>query len=201
MSTFNFKNTSFNVNQRTLVNPVDLSGDRIKSESNKDIITLIKNNVININDSSNNFIIRNTTTDFVDIDVSNNIINLNAPINIEQIVFNDQLLISDSSGNNFMKFNKMGNIINFYKPTDLSGGGSGPTTYIQYGSGTTDNTTFLLNITFINPYTSAPNIVGTITDGSQSFLSISSITLTGFTVYTWNISGGIQASFNWQAIL
>ena len=37
MSTFNFKNTSFNVNQRTLVNPVDLSGDRIKSESNKEV--------------------------------------------------------------------------------------------------------------------------------------------------------------------
>jgi hypothetical protein len=75
-----------------------------------------------------------------------------------------------------MKINNR-NIINFYKPTDLSGGGSGSTAYIQYGSGTTDNTTFLLNITFTNPYTSTPNIVGTITDGSQSFLSISSINL------------------------
>jgi hypothetical protein len=71
---------------------------------------------------------------------------------------------------------------------------------IQYGSGTTDNTTFLLNITFTNPYSSIPNVVGTISDGSQSFLSVSSITTTGFTVFTWNISGGVQASFNWQAI-
>ena len=71
MSTFNFKNNSFNVNQKTLVNPVDLSGARIKSGSNKDKITQIKNNVININDSSNNFIISKLELHFSRINSSN----------------------------------------------------------------------------------------------------------------------------------
>ena len=72
---------------------------------------------------------------------------------------------------------------------------------VEYGSGTTNPITYKSNIKFKNPLITIPNINANITDGSQTFISISKITLTGFTINTWSISGNVSASFNWQAIL
>jgi hypothetical protein len=72
---------------------------------------------------------------------------------------------------------------------------------IQYGSGTSHVSAFTLTVTFSPPLPSTPNITATVSDGSASWVSIGSASSTGFTAYTWNASGGVQAALNWQAIL
>ena len=72
---------------------------------------------------------------------------------------------------------------------------------IQYGSGTTDEELFTSIITFPTEFTSTPNVTASIVDGSQTIITLSSINETNFTASTWNISGGVSATFNWQAML
>jgi hypothetical protein len=72
---------------------------------------------------------------------------------------------------------------------------------IQYGSGTSHVSAFTLTVTFATPFPGVPNITATVTNGSASWVSIGSASGTGFTAYTWNASGGVQATLNWQAIL
>jgi hypothetical protein len=40
-----------------------------------------------------------------------------------------------------------------------------------------------------------------VTNGSASWVSIGSVSTTGFTAYTWNVSGGVSVPLNWHAIL
>ena len=106
MSNETFVNSTFILNQKTLVNPVDISGNRIKSGSNKDQITTIKNNIIDVTDVTSNFIIKDLTKNYLDIDISNNIINFGVPINVDKIIFsNEELIIQDLSNNNYLGFN------------------------------------------------------------------------------------------------
>jgi hypothetical protein len=88
-------------------------------------------------------------------------------------------------------------------PTGPTGGTgpTGPSPTIQYGSATTNETTFLSAITFTTAYPSIPNITATVSDGTDSFVSIGSAATTGFTAYTWDGSAGVSAAFNWLAIL
>ena len=69
-----------------------------------------------------------------------------------------------------------------------------------YGSGTTSSGT--LNITFSTAFASAPNVTATISGSTAGFINVSSITTTGFTVNTYNISGTLtNYPFNWHAVL
>jgi len=83
-----YRNSSFTLNQKTLINPIDL-GTRIKSGYINDKITIIKKNTIEINDSTNDFIIKNQTTNYIEIDTSNNIVNINVPLKLTTIISND----------------------------------------------------------------------------------------------------------------
>ena len=58
-----------------------------------------------------------------------------------------------------------------------------------------------MEIEFITPYNSVPNVVATISDGTLNFVSISTISTTNFTAITWGLEGFVSAQFNWQAIL
>ena len=103
---FIFRNSSFTLNQKTLINPIDL-GTRIKSGYINDKITVIKKNTIEINDSTNDFIIKNQTTNYINIDTSNNIVNINVPLKITTLISNDNTLITDLNGNNFLGYNNL----------------------------------------------------------------------------------------------
>jgi hypothetical protein len=81
------------------------------------------------------------------------------------------------------------------------GGPAGAIKQSQYGSGTSDVSAFTLAVTFTTPFPATPNITATVSDASASWVSIGSATGTGFTAYTWNAAGGVQAVLNWQAIL
>jgi hypothetical protein len=72
---------------------------------------------------------------------------------------------------------------------------------IQYGSGTSDGSTFTLAVTFTRPFAETPTITACVTNGSASWVSIGSASRTGFTAYTWNASGEVSVPLNWQAIL
>jgi hypothetical protein len=100
------KNSSFTLNQKTLINPIDL-GTRIKSGYINDKVTIIKKNTIEINDSTNDFIIKNQTTNYIDIDTSNNIVNINVPLKLTGIISNDNIIIKESNGNNFFSYNNL----------------------------------------------------------------------------------------------
>ena len=76
MSNETFVNNTLILYQKTLVNPVDFSGNRIKSGINKDQITTIKNNIIDITNGTSNFIIKDLTKNYLEIDVSNDSIEL-----------------------------------------------------------------------------------------------------------------------------
>ena len=93
-----------------------------------------------------------------------------------------------------------------YIGTKVQGGPTGPTgslpVLLQYGSGTTDGTTFDLPVTFGTAFGSTPSISATVTDGSATWVSVGSASSTGFTAYTWNATGGaVSKPLNWQAIL
>jgi len=75
------------------------------------------------------------------------------------------------------------------------------TPFIQYGSGTSDVSAFTLAVTFTTPFASTPNIQACVTDASATWVSIGSASTTGFTAYTWNASGGVQAALNWLAMV
>lgn len=81
------------------------------------------------------------------------------------------------------------------------GGPAGAIKLVQYGSGTSHVSTFTLAVTFTTPFPVTPNITATVSDASASWVSIGSASTTGFTAYTWNASGGVQAALNWRAIL
>lgn len=69
-----------------------------------------------------------------------------------------------------------------------------------YGNGTTSSGT--LAITFSTAFASAPNVTATISGSTAGFINVSSITTTGFTVNTYNISGTLtNYTFNWHAVL
>jgi hypothetical protein len=69
-----------------------------------------------------------------------------------------------------------------------------------YGSGTTSSGT--LSVTFSTAFSSAPNVTATISGSTAAFINVSSITTTGFTVNTYNISGTLtNYTFNWHAVL
>jgi hypothetical protein len=80
-------------------------------------------------------------------------------------------------------------------------GPTGPTgpPQVRSGTGSTDGT-FQQVVTFASAFTSTPTVSATVTDGSATWVSIGSVSTTGFTAYTWNISGGVSAAFNWQAM-
>jgi len=103
---FIFRNSSFTLNQKTLINPIDL-GTRIKSGYINDKITIIKKNTIEINDSTNDFIIKNQTTNYIDIDTSSNIVNINVPLKLTTLISNDNMFIKDLDGNNFFGYNNL----------------------------------------------------------------------------------------------
>jgi hypothetical protein len=69
-----------------------------------------------------------------------------------------------------------------------------------YGSGTTSSGT--LAVTFSSAFASAPNVTATISGSTAGFINVLSITTTGFTVNTYNISGTLtNYTFNWHAVL
>jgi hypothetical protein len=69
-----------------------------------------------------------------------------------------------------------------------------------YGSGTTSSGT--LAVTFSTAFASAPNVTATISGSTAGFINVVSITTTGFTVNTYNISGTLtNYPFNWHAVL
>jgi hypothetical protein len=86
----------------------------------------------------------------------------------------------------------------FGNPID---GPAGAIKQSQYGSGTSHVSAFTLTVTFTTPFPATPNVTATVTNGSASWVSIGSISRTGFTAYTWNTSGGVSVPLNWQAIL
>jgi hypothetical protein len=81
------------------------------------------------------------------------------------------------------------------------GGPAGAIKLSQYGTGTSDVSAFTLAVTFTTPFPVTPSITATVTDASASWASIGSASGTGFTAYTWNAAGGVQAALNWMAIL
>jgi hypothetical protein len=114
-----YRNSSFTLNQKTLINPIDL-GTRIKSGYINDKITIIKKNTIEINDSTNDFIIKNQTTNYIEIDTSDNIVNINVPLIITTLISNDNTLITDLNGNIFFGYNNLNFLNDTFKFTDNS---------------------------------------------------------------------------------
>jgi hypothetical protein len=72
---------------------------------------------------------------------------------------------------------------------------------IKYGRGTSDASLFTLTVTFSRAFATTPTVTACVTDGSASWVSIGTVSSTGFTAYTWNASGGVSVPLNWQAIL
>jgi len=92
-------------------------------------------------------------------------------------------------------------------PTGLTGatgdtGPTGPGPIIQYGTGTTDGSTFLLAVTFPTAFTGVPSVTVSVTSGSTpGFATVGSVATTGFTAYTFDAAGAVSAPFNWQAVV
>ena len=85
-------------------------------------------------------------------------------------------------------------------PTGPTGSTANGITRYLYGSGTTSSGT--LAVTFSTAFASAPNVTATISGSTAAFINVSTITTTGFTVNTYNISGTLtNYTFNWHAVL
>jgi hypothetical protein len=78
-------------------------------------------------------------------------------------------------------------------------GPTGANRTILYGSGTTSSGT--LAVTFTRPFVTAPNVTANVVSSSAGFVTLDSITRTGFTAYTFNGSGAISVAFSWTAVL
>ena len=98
-------------------------------------------------------------------------------------------------------FSTAGSAVAARRPLPYTGTIVKNTPFIQYGSGTSDVSAFTLAVTFTTPFASTPNIQACVTDASATWVSIGSASTTGFTAYTWNASGGVQAPLNWLAML
>ena len=98
-------------------------------------------------------------------------------------------------------FSTAGSAVAARRPLPYTGTIVKNTPFIQYGSGTSDVSAFTLVVTFTTPFASTPNIQACVTDASDSWVSIGSASTTGFTAYTWDAAGGVQAALNWMAML
>ena len=78
-------------------------------------------------------------------------------------------------------------------------GPTGMNRTVQYGSGTTSSGS--LAVTFTRAFLTTPNVTATVVSSSAGFITVGSITTTGFTAYTFNISGVISVAFSWTAVL
>ena len=67
------------------------------------------------------------------------------------------------------------------------------------GSGIT-NSSGVVNIVFTTPFMSAPFVTATITGSTPGFINVTNITVTGFTVLTFNSAiNSAPYNFNWNA--
>lgn len=114
-------------------------------------------------------------------------INLGSSTNLYSTIYSTRYGISNGTGVSLITANNQGKLFLDGKPVNIS------------GTGTTDSTG-QLNVTFSTPFTTAPNVVATITGPNFGLIKIGNTTSTGFTVNTVNLAQiPTSYTFNWTA--
>jgi hypothetical protein len=142
------------------------------------------------------------------------ILNSNESINISfQQYFSNSINILGGQYITRITFTQLNNVqvapgatgpTGFIGSTGFTGstGATGPIgAYIQYGTAITNVYSFSIVVIFPQTFDSVPNVMAIVSDSSRAWVSIGGITRYQFTAYTWNTTGGVSATINWQALL